>query len=98
MVSSMLVATSQIVAIPKRLSKKLGWNVQTVIRDKSSSVKQNGTVSSMAAIATQNVNSLLGTSPSAVTVQNVVSIWLKRKSVVAGSKSYVAMATTKKKK
>ena len=72
LVSSMLVVISQIVVILKPLSKKSGWNVQTVIRDKSSSVKPNEIVFSMAVIATQTVNLLLGTSQSAVTVQNVV--------------------------
>ena len=52
----------------------------------------------MVAIAIQSVNSLLGTSLLDEIVQNVATSSWRKKSVVAVSKSFVAMVITKKKK
>ena len=98
MVDSMLVAISQTVAIRKRLLRRLVLSAQAAIKDKSLSAKPNAIVSSMVAIAIQNVNLLRGTNQLDGIVQNVVTSLWRRKSVVEASRSYVVMATTKKRK
>ena len=68
--------------------KEIGVECQVVIRDKSLSVKPSVTVSSMVAIAIQNVNLPLGISLLVVTVQNVaISSW--REKVRGGGKQVV---------
>ena len=86
----MLVVISQIVVIPKPLSKKSAWSVLTVIKVKSSNVKPSATASSMDAIAIQSVNLPLGINQSVGIVQNVGHYLVEKKFVVAANKSYVA--------
>ena len=96
--SSTLAAISQIAVIHRLSRKRLALSVQAGIKDKLLNEKPSVIVSSMVAIAIQNVNSLLGTSLLAEIVQNVETSSWRKKSVVAVSKSFVAMAITKKKK
>ena len=60
--------------------KEIGVEVQVVIRDKSLSAKPSVTVSSMVAIAIQNVNLPLGISLLVVTVQKCGNFLMEKKS------------------
>lgn len=88
------------VVIRKPSLKKSVLPVPFVIRDKSLNEKLSAIGSFMVVIATQNVTSLLGIYQLDVTVLSLVTIWLKRKYVVAANKWFVAMkrVITKKKK
>src|SRR5574337_894018 len=66
--------------------------------DKSLNVNQNVIGYSMAVHAILTVSLLHGTNQSVETVQNVISSWLRRKSVVVVNKSFVVMVTMKKKR